>query len=189
MVTPATSVLNVPGSIGESSLYTAVCNATVRTIRDAKGTPKTFTAIEMSERKTPRPRIGSIAAKFPTPLALIATNSLSFCIRERPMITPTSTAIGQVNAITLGIKAVASCQRNVVGRLGSKNISVYLPPCWRKRITESISQDKRKYGTTARTRYHEIILPSFIGRSLDAFCRSLMGHAARGRWRRRQFVR
>src|SRR4029453_454583 len=140
-----------------------------RTTFEANGTPNIFTAIEIRERTNPRPRIGSIAAKFPTPLARMATSSLSFCIRESPIITPTRTAIGHVKAITFGIKASASCQRNVVGRFGLKKISEYLPPCCRKRITERISQEKRKYGTTARTRYHEMILPSFIGKPLFSF--------------------
>src|SRR5262245_41789762 len=116
----------------------------------------------MIESMVPRPRIGSVVAIVPTPLDLIAMSSLSLCIRDRPMMTPTSAAIGHVNAITFGISAMASCQRKLVGRFGLKKISEYLPPCCTNKMTESTTHDRRKYGTTARMRYHEMILPCFI---------------------------
>ena len=65
---------------------------------------------------------------FPTPAARIEINSLSPCIFESPMMTPTSTAIGQVKAMTFGKSANVSCQTRFFGMLTLKK-NVGETPC------------------------------------------------------------
>jgi hypothetical protein len=76
-----------------------------------------------TERMIPKIIIGIEICKFPVPAARAAINSLSPCIFERPMITPTKAAIGQVKAMTFGTSAKVSCQTRLDGRIVLKKIS------------------------------------------------------------------
>src|SRR5688500_8935339 len=105
----------------------------------------------------PRNKTGRRIRKLPTPAARIATSSLSPCIFVRPMTMPTSAAIGHVNAITFGIKAIASCHIRLLGIFALKKISENRLACWTKRITLSSSHAEKKYGTIAPIKYLEIV--------------------------------
>ncbi len=159
MVYPATSELNTPGSIGDSSFLIEVWSATLRTSAAAIGTPRILTIKAKIERAMPSITIGTTTCRFPTPAALIAVNSLSPCIFESPMMVPTSTAIGHVNAMTFGTRATVNCQIKLTGILALKKISENLPACWTNNITLKTSHENTKYGNIACTKYFEISSP------------------------------
>src|SRR5690606_17410015 len=146
----------MPGSIGDSNFEMAERIATSRTRAAANGTPLMFTKRAKSDNTIPSTTIGTAIWTLPTPAARIAVNSLSPCNFERPMIVPTKTALGQVNAMTFGMRPIISCHMRPLGIFTLKNNSEYRLACWRKRMTVSRTHENRKYGTTAPNRYREM---------------------------------
>ncbi len=128
----------------------------LRSVRREAGLSQNVVASVMPVPTSATNPIGSSSRRSPTPAACSATISLSADIRPNPMSTPTSTAIGRVNASA--------------GGSVHKNSSVTVPGLPEWRTTRSISctsrgtkntkvnttRPSRAWDTTSRQMYRSI---------------------------------